>query len=355
MSMKIVSNENSAADFAMSSDSGSTRDSNDLQSKQLLPRYFSAPLYIMWELTSLCPLRCKHCYNDSTGKATDITPERAMKIAEEIADLKVYSTCLSGGEPSLRSDFFEIARYLKARGASAGTITSGWPIDEKKAELYASNFASVQVSLDGPNATVHDLMRGRAGSFERAVNAISLFKKYGLNDISVAFSITKYNVESFPEVVELCANLGVRTLRTQPIMLAGRAAREDELAVSADRYQVVKDYIAEYNARPIASALQVEWGEPLPHILYGARAKFAVFLRISAEGHYSLSPYLPFVLGNVKDYSIREIWQKGMRRCWEIPEVYESVKNIKSIADVRAVIEKYKFTTHDVLSPGGPE
>jgi len=322
-----------------------------LEQYQLFPKYFSAPLFLMWEMTGKCPCNCIYCYNGSPKVVKELTPEEAMNLAKDIVKMKPFSVCLTGGEPTLREDLFEIASYLKKNGIPVSTITSGWTMNEKLAEKMCSVFDYLQVSIDGPRAEIHDGIRGVRGSFERAVNAVKLLKEKGVKRLSVAYSLTKYNKENLPDMIRLCQSLGVDELRTQYLVMVGQAGKNKEIELSQEEYNGIISYIEE-KQRELeneGSSLSLHWGNPIVHIAVGAVLKRVVILRITAEGNYAISPYLPFIMGNAREHSISEIWNSGMRRGWEIPEIYENIKDVVTVSDVYTVNQKLGSQCIDIL------
>src|SRR5262249_35425124 len=91
----------------------------------LLPTAFSAPGFVLWEITYACPLRCIHCYNHSGDAPPKQLPtDQLLKIADQFGDLQVHSVCLTGGEPSVHKGYLDVARRLKDHQVSVGTPLS---------------------------------------------------------------------------------------------------------------------------------------------------------------------------------------------------------------------------------------
>ncbi len=319
---------------------------DELNQHNLLPKYFTAPVFILWEITSKCPLNCLYCYNNSPKKVDELTTEQLLQIAEEIGKLKVFAVCLSGGEPSARPDFFTIAERLLDLKIPTSTITNGWNIDSDKAKNYAKYFQSVQVSLDGPNAEIHDKVRRREGSFDRAVRAIKLFKESGIDRISVSFAATVHNIDSFPSVVELCQDLGVSSLRTQPLVIIGRAGINHQEVPTKEQFEKLREYIRNTKKEGQKGCLELEWGDPVSHIRTGLRLGFSLSMRITAEGFLSLTPYAPYIMGHVLKGGIQQGWEKGLRTGWLHPRVKEEMSKISSIYDIQYLDDKALSYVH---------
>ncbi|MEI3564081.1 radical SAM/SPASM domain-containing protein [Agathobacter rectalis] len=327
----------------------------ELMKADLLPNYYSAPLFVMWELTSKCPNRCIYCYNNSNSEkhcTNELTTEEAMAFAEQLVKAKPFSVCLTGGEPTTRKDYFQIANYLKENMIPVSTVTSGYLVDDEMAKKMCECFEYVQVSVDGPDAETHDKVRGVAGSFERAVQACKLLKKHGVHKLSIAVSLCKYNKDKFEEMLDFAKDfLQADELRTQYLVMVGRAGDNENIELSKEEYQEVINCIERKQNEFMTQgeAFKVLWGDPCVHILIGKEMSKVTLLRLTSEGRFAISPYLPYVMGNVRNSTLQEIWTGGMRTGWDIPSIAEAVKDIESLDDVKELSKKLGNDYIDVL------
>ncbi|MDC0710013.1 radical SAM protein [Stigmatella sp. ncwal1] len=129
---------------------------------------------IVWDMTYACSLRCIHCYSESGRRPAGARREEVLRIAEEIARVKPRDVALSGGEPFLAPGWEEAVQCLHSAGIAVSVYVSGWLMDEALAERLAGTMTRVCVSVDGARASTHDAIRGREGSFERAMVALEL-------------------------------------------------------------------------------------------------------------------------------------------------------------------------------------
>lgn len=131
-----------------------------------------APICLTWELTYACNLSCVHCLS-SSGKRDprELSTEQCKSIIDELQRMQVFYVNIGGGEPTVRSDFWELVDYATAHQVGVKFSTNGVKIDKKvAARLAASDYVDVQISLDGATAEVNDAVRG-PGSFAMAVRA----------------------------------------------------------------------------------------------------------------------------------------------------------------------------------------
>ncbi len=280
----------------------------------LLPQYLKAPLIGLLEITGRCNLRCAYCYNESPRTPPDLEWPVMERLVHELVDLKVFSVCVSGGEPTLHPHYVDILRILHEGRIAVGTITNGWTMTPELARSMARFTGAVQVSLDGPTAEIHDRLRGRAGSFYRVVRAIGLLRDAGAKQLSVSFASTRLNIDSFPRMVELCAGLGVRSLRTQPLAMVGRAKGQAALEPTPEQARRLEEFLDASGGR--CGDLMIEWGDPSVHLAVGLGLGLVAAVRVAQDGGFGLTPYYPIFFGNARESSLAEVWERGLRTGW---------------------------------------
>lgn len=128
---------------------------------------------VVWDLTYACPLRCLHCLSESGRRpASMLRREDALKVADVIIGARPKRLSIGGGEPLLAPWWEEATRRITAAGIPTTIFTSGWLMNEAIARRLAGSATGVAVSVDGPGAEVHDVIRGRAGSFEKSMASL---------------------------------------------------------------------------------------------------------------------------------------------------------------------------------------
>ena len=178
---------------------------------------------VIWNLIRRCNLTCKHCYSISADK--DFTGELSTaEICEVMDDLRAFGVpvlILSGGEPLLRSDIFEVARRAKAMGFYVGLSTNGTLIDEHNIEdIAATGFDYVGISLDGMRAT-HDTFRRKEGAFNASLRGLRLCRDAGIK-VGVRFTLTQDNAHDLPALLHLVDDEGINKFYLSHLNYAGR-------------------------------------------------------------------------------------------------------------------------------------
>ncbi len=201
------------------------------------------PRLVFWETTSRCNLKCVHC------RRTNV-PERGDELYElPTAEFKAILGSLkgegrppmvvfSGGEPLMRKDLPELLAFAKEKGIPFAIATNGALVDEAMTKMLASYGPHrISVSIDGSKAATHDDFRGQKGSFDKAVNALKLFRAAGIST-QINCSISTKNVAERDEVVAMARELGVDALHFFLLVPVGCGAELPEtMRLGAENYE----------------------------------------------------------------------------------------------------------------------
>ncbi|CDO10145.1 mycofactocin radical SAM maturase [Mycolicibacterium cosmeticum] len=183
-----------------------------------------APICLTWELTYACNLSCVHCLSSSGRRdPRELTTQQCKDIIDELERMQVFYVNIGGGEPTVRSDFWELVDYATEHHVGVKFSTNGVRITpEVAAKLAASDYVDVQISLDGATAEINDAVRG-PGSFDMAVRALTNLKDAGFKDAKISVVVTRHNVEQLDEFKALADRFGA-TLRITRLRPSGRGA-----------------------------------------------------------------------------------------------------------------------------------
>ncbi|NQV47756.1 MAG: radical SAM protein, partial [Rhodospirillaceae bacterium] len=149
---------------------------------------------VIWNLIRRCNLTCKHCYAISADKdfPGELSTDQVFNVMADLKQFKVPALILSGGEPLLRPDIFEISKKAKDLGFYVGLSTNGTLIDEAMIEnIAAIGYDYVGVSIDGIRTT-HDKFRRMEGAFDKSLHGIRLCRDRDLK-IGLRFTMTQDN------------------------------------------------------------------------------------------------------------------------------------------------------------------
>jgi heme d1 biosynthesis radical SAM protein NirJ len=178
---------------------------------------------VIWNLIRRCNLTCKHCYSISadTDFKGELSTEEVFTVMDDLKAFRVPALILSGGEPLLRPDIFEIAARSKALGFYTALSSNGTLIDEAMCRRIAeADFHYVGISLDGIAAT-HDKFRRMDGAFDKSLKALRLCRDAGLK-VGVRFTLTQDNFHDLPALLELCEREEIPRFYFSHLNYAGR-------------------------------------------------------------------------------------------------------------------------------------
>lgn len=178
---------------------------------------------VIWNLIRRCNLTCKHCYSISSDHdfPGELTTEQVYRTMDDLWDFGVRVLILSGGEPLLRPDIFEISRRAKDKGFYVGLSTNGTLIDDGLiGPIVDIDYDYVGISLDGIGAT-HDAFRGKAGAFDASLKAARLCRAEGLK-VGLRFTMTMDNAHQLPDLLVLIEDEDIDKFYLSHLNYAGR-------------------------------------------------------------------------------------------------------------------------------------
>ncbi|NMM28750.1 MAG: heme d1 biosynthesis radical SAM protein NirJ [Glaciimonas sp.] len=178
---------------------------------------------VIWNLIRRCNLTCKHCYSISADKdfAGELSTAEVHGVMDDLRGFGVPVLILSGGEPLLREDIYDVAKRAKELGFYVGLSTNGTLIDESNIERIAAiGFDYVGISLDGLRET-HDIFRRKQGAFDASLHGVKLCRDAGIK-IGVRFTLTQDNAEDLPALLKLVDDQGIDKFYLSHLNYAGR-------------------------------------------------------------------------------------------------------------------------------------
>lgn len=156
---------------------------------------------VVWNLIRRCNLTCRHCYSASADRdfQGELVTEEVFRVLRELKDYAVPAVILSGGEPLLRPDIFQIAAYAKELGFYLGLSSNGTLMDAAMVKNIAqTGFDYVGVSVDGLAAN-HDHIRGRVGAFQESITGIRNCRLQGVK-AGIRFTPTQENIADLDQI-----------------------------------------------------------------------------------------------------------------------------------------------------------
>jgi len=325
------------------------------------PQMVHAPFLVVWDFTHMCNLQCKHCYQDAQKALPDeLTTEEAKRLIDQLSDAGVVVVAFSGGEPLMRTDFFEIAAYAHQQDLYVALASNGTMITPAVAKkIRTAGIDYVEISIDGRDAASHDAMRGIDGAFDRSVAGIKNCVTEGIYSC-IATTVTQDNYDQVDDIHMLAKNLGVKRMMCFNFIPTGRGLdmaahdispcqREDLLRsiLAKDREGSGPEVLstAPQFAR-VALECDGNTGVPVGHFHAGsgldgktrALADFIggcgagrLYCSIEPDGDVQPCVFLPVTVGNVREKPFLDIWHGA--------QVLEGLRDRSSLSGHCAVCE----------------
>lgn len=294
---------------------------------------------VLWTMTRRCNLHCLHCTTDSENLCYpgELNRGEAVQMLDDLAAFKIPALLLSGGEPLMHPNFFELAQYAKMRDIRLTLSTNGTLITQDMAKRIAAlGLTTVGISFDGLYG-VNDRFRGMDRAFRKALGGLNRLKELGQR-VGLRFTLTRRNIRSLPGIFEIVEREKIDRVCFYHWVYAGlgRHLVEDDLSPE-ERRQAIDTIL-----RKTRELIQRGWpGEVLTvdnHVdgvfilmtlldegheaqaekVYrwltwnggGANSSGVGIAHISAEGNVHPDPFWQEVtFGNIKERPFSAIWQ----------------------------------------------
>jgi len=194
---------------------------------------------VIWNLVRRCNLTCKHCYSISADKdfPNELSTDQVFEVMQDLKRFKVPVLILSGGEPLLRPDIFDIAHRAKAMGFYTALSTNGTLIDESNIDSIAAvGFDYLGISIDGIQQT-HDRFRRMEGAFDASIQGLRLCRDRNIK-VGLRFTMTRDNADELPQLLDLMDREAVDKFYFSHLNYAGRGNknRGDDVFLQTTRW-----------------------------------------------------------------------------------------------------------------------
>ncbi|MEN6463783.1 MAG: 12,18-didecarboxysiroheme deacetylase [Syntrophaceae bacterium] len=181
---------------------------------------------VVWNVTRRCNLRCVHCYSSSRNieYTGELDTAEGKTLITDLAKFGSPVVLLSGGEPLIRPDIEDLARFAVDKGMRVVISTNGTLITEKNAAVFRDiGLSYAGISLDGIGAT-HDKFRGEKGAFEAAVRGMRICREFGIK-VGVRFTINKRNYREIAAIFDFIESEEIPRACFYHLVYSGRGSK----------------------------------------------------------------------------------------------------------------------------------
>lgn len=286
---------------------------------------------VAFELTKKCNLNCLHCraYESKNETKNELTFKECCNFLDELLKFKPSPMLiLSGGEPLVRNDFFNILEYVNKLNIPKVLATNATLIDLEIAKLLKKfNVLAVSVSLDSTNSKEHNLFRQSENAFEKCIDGINLLKQVGLK-IQLNVSVYKKNYNELEEIFKLAESLNIQALHIFLLVPVGNAINLKEQLVSPFEYEEILnwfynkklEYLNKIDLKATCAPafqriiIQNAKNNNLLNKELSSRGCLAGngFAFVSAYGEVFGCGYLPVEAGNIRNQNFFDIYENSL-------------------------------------------
>ncbi|MDD5347181.1 MAG: radical SAM protein [Candidatus Omnitrophica bacterium] len=277
-------------------------------------------MIISWNTTKACNLKCEHCYRDAGSKdAGELSTAEGKGLLAEIAKAGFKIVILSGGEPLLRSDIYELISHTASLGmrpvlGSNGTLITA----EVAGKLKAAGLARAGISLDSCDSRIHDDFRRQQGAWQATVKAMRICKEAGL-DFQVHTTVTRRNYQEVTKITDFAAGLGAAAHHIFFLVPTGRGKEISDVFIGVAEIGEVLEKVLKHQKetvielKPVCAPQFVPLAKKMGVPVRFARGCLAgtTYCCILPNGDVHPCPYLPLKVGNVRDTRFSDLWKNS--------------------------------------------
>ena len=303
---------------------GTTSDTLKITPKKMDFRAYS----ISWNLTKRCNLNCDHCYLDADfrgGFRTDeLNTDQCKRVIDQIAEVNPNAfLILTGGEPLLRPDIYELIRYAADKKFMVVLGTNGTLINKANAEkIKEAGAHGVGISIDSMDAVKHNQFRGVSGAWEHSMEAFNVLSEVGV-DFLIQMSVSDMNYKEIPDVVAFTEKIGAIAFNLYFLVCTGRGQGNTDISNEAyeEALKMLYEQQMKYKGRlMINSKCAPQYKRVVyendPDSVYtrtysGGCPAGTHYSRISPEGNMTPCPFIEESIGSLKTSSFKELWDNA--------------------------------------------
>lgn len=209
------------------------------------------PRLVAWEVTRRCNLSCRHCRAaaDKGPYPGELSTEKCFQVIDEIVAAGKPIVILTGGDPMLRENIYEIARYGTEKGLKMVMSPCGTLLDEANARrLKEAGIDRISLSIDGATAVTHDDFRRVPGAFDEVMRGIEAAKKAGI-EFQINTTVTKVNLAELPDILRLAIEVGAVAFHPFLLVPTGRGKELADQELSPEQYEETLNWVYDQRGR----------------------------------------------------------------------------------------------------------
>ena len=275
-------------------------------------------MIISWNTTQSCNIRCIHCYRDAGERRSDeLTTEQGKNLLSGIARAGFKIVILSGGEPLMRPDIYELISYARSVGLRPVLGTNGLLINNATAaKLKAAGLATAGISLDSRDKEKHDWFRQAPGAWEQTLAGMQACREAGL-PFQIHTTVLNWNEAEITNITDFAVELGAVAHHIFFLVPAGRGKDIEEETLKTAQYEKLLNEILDksqqvpIDIKPTCAPqfMRIAKQKSIPMRYSKGCLAGTHYCVVLPNGDVHPCPYLPIKAGNVKDSEFDNIWR----------------------------------------------
>ena len=277
------------------------------------------PSLISWNLTRKCNLKCPHCYLDAGEEdEVELSTDECHALIEEFHSLGTEMLILTGGEPLLRRDIYEIATHASSLGMWVVMGTNGVLVNDHVAKkMVECGIKGVGISIDSIDPDKHNNFRGGPNAWELSVRGLDICRANGL-EVLVQSTVTSMNVDEIQDLIEFAKGKEAWSFNLYFLVQTGRGQEMNDLSAE-ETDAILRQLVQSQDAyRPMLVRAkcapqfkQIAHDMGLGGLESGGCMAATEYCRIMPSGDVTPCPYMTVVAGNVRDSGFTDVWKNS--------------------------------------------
>ena len=285
-------------------------------------------MIISWNTTQACNMSCVHCYRDAgTRREDELTTEEGKKLLGEMAKAGFKIVILSGGEPLMREDIYELISHAVKVGLRPVLGTNGALITPETAtRLKAAGLGAAGISIDSCDKEKHNWFRKADGAWETTMAGIEACKSAGLR-FQIHTTVMTWNEPEITEITDLAVNLGAMAHHVFFLVPTGRGKDIEETTLKTEQYEALLNRILDkqlevpIELKPTCAPqfMRIAKERNMPMRFTRGCLAGTGYCVVLPNGDIHPCPYMPITVGNVRKTDFDVIWRDS--------EVFNRLRN----------------------------
>jgi len=291
---------------------------------------------VFWELTARCNLTCKHCRAEAQDHFVkgELTTDEILSVARDIRDCADPIMILTGGEPLVREDIYDIASACSGMFSRVALATNGTLVDDAvAARIAAAGIRKAGISIDGACPETHDAFRGLPGSFRDALDGFDAMRRAGL-PVQINVTVAKHNLAEVEDILNLALERGADAFHVFVLVPVGCGAEiSDDVRLAPDEMEAVLRWLFD-KSLDLRGRLHIKatCAPQYYRIMHEVSRERGIEMKTQAHGMHAMTRgclagsavcfisrtgdvqpcgYLPVQVGNVRERKFGDIWNNA--------------------------------------------